>query len=127
MEMQMPWSYVFAVVITGLLVVFVGLILLIACISIIGKIITAIEKKKTEKPSDVNAAGNTVISNSMMNTTVVSDDDEIIAVISAAVAMMAEADNTSYRIKSVKLSSNTCGSSRTAWATAGLLDSTKPF
>ena len=45
MEMQMDWSYVGAVVITGLVIVFVALILLIAAVWIMGKIFGAIKPK----------------------------------------------------------------------------------
>ena len=48
MEMQMELSYVFAVVITGLVVVFLGLVLLILFINIIGAIFKSIAGKKKE-------------------------------------------------------------------------------
>lgn len=130
MEMQMEWSYVFAVVITGLVVVFAALILLIIFISALGKLFEAsAEKKKSQelaaiKSEPVKAAVQPEISQSeeIYEET---DNDEIIAVISAAVAMMAAAENKSYRIKSVKSVKN--GSSRNAWAMAGIRENTNPF
>lgn len=126
--MQMEMSYVIAVVITGLVVVFLGLVLLIAFISAIGAIFKKIDRKKAaakaaeaaEKPAEAPKAAvqPAAVSNS--------DSDEVIAVISAAVAMMSAADGTSYRIKSVKAAVQN-GSSRSAWAMAGLRETTNPF
>lgn len=125
--MQMEMSYVIAVVITGLVVVFLGLVLLIAFISGIGAVFKKIDKKKTEakatadsKPAEAPKAS---VPASVPAAS--SEDDEVIAVISAAVAMMSAADGISYRVKSVKAVQN--GSSRSAWAMAGLRETTNPF
>lgn len=123
----MEMSYVIAVVITGLVVVFLGLVLLIAFITAIGTIFKKIDEKKAaaqaaqaaEKPAEAPKAAVQPAASS-------SDDDEVIAVISAAVAMMSAADGTSYRIKSVKAAAPN-GSSRSAWAMAGLRETTMPF
>lgn len=124
MEMQMEMSYVWAVVITGLVVVFLGLVLLIAFISIVGKIFTAIDKSKKNKTveSPAKDAGVTSVDNGFA----ASDDTEVVAAIAAAVAMMGIADNTTYKIKSIKAANN-ARPSRNAWAMAGLNDSTSPF
>ena len=53
MEMQMEWSYVGAVVISGLAIVFVALILLIAAVWVMGRIFTAV---KSESPSEYTAS-----------------------------------------------------------------------
>lgn len=124
----MEMSYVIAVVITGLVVVFLGLVLLIAFITAIGAIFKKIDEKKAaakaaaaeSKPAEAPKAAVTPAAASG------SDDDEVIAVISAAVAMMAAADGTSYRVKSVKPAAQN-GSSRSAWAMAGLRETTNPF
>ncbi|MDE5577960.1 MAG: OadG family protein [Oscillospiraceae bacterium] len=125
MGMQMNLSYVFAVVITGLVVVFLGLVLLIAFISLIGWLFKTMDKnKKAAKPADIpvpKAAAPAAVKQVQS-----ADDDEVIAVISAAVAMMSAADGTSYRIKSVKAASNGVPA-RNAWASAGLRESTNPF
>ncbi|MGN0675728.1 MAG: OadG family transporter subunit [Oscillospiraceae bacterium] len=127
MEMQMEMSYVFAVVITGLVVVFLGLVLLIAFISIIGKIFTAVDAKKRNKSAAAPApkAVQAPAAAAAPAAPAASDDDEIIAVISAAVAMMGAADGKSYRVKSVKAAPG--AASRSAWAMAGLRDTTSPF
>lgn len=125
MEMQ----YVFAVVVTGLVVVFLGLVLLIAFISLIGAFFKRADKNKkaakTEngKNAAVSAPKTAPVA---VNPIQAADDDEVIAVISAAVAMMSEADGIAYRIKSVKAASNGVPA-RNAWASAGLRESTNPF
>ena len=128
MEMQMEMSYVWAVVITGLVVVFLGLVLLIAFISIVGKIFSVIDKSKKNKivepPSTSSKdAGVTSVENSFSDA---SDDTEVVAAISAAIMMMGIADNTTYKIKSIKAVNN-ARPSRSAWTMAGLNESTSPF
>lgn len=54
------------------------------------------------------------------------DDDEVIAVISAVVAMMSEADGTTYRVKSVKPVQSGFGG-RSAWAMDGRRSNVAPF
>lgn len=127
MEMQMELSYVFAVVITGLVVVFLGLVLLIAFISLIGTFFKRADKNKKaadgEKSTPVPAPKAAPVS---VKPVQAADDDEVIAVISAAVAMMSETDGTAYKIKSVRAASNGVPA-RNAWASAGLRESTNPF
>lgn len=125
MEMQ----YVFAVVVTGLVVVFLGLVLLIAFISLIGAFFKRADKnKKAAKTENGKSAAVSATKTApvAVNPIQAADDDEVIAVISAAVAMMSEADGTAYRIKSVKAASNGVPA-RNAWASAGLRESTNPF
>ena len=125
MEMQMEMSYVWAVVITGLVVVFLGLILLIAFISIVGKIFTAINNSKKNKTVE-SPAKESKVSTVDNGFTAESDDTEVVAAIAAAIAMMGIADNTTYKIKSIKAVNN-ARPSRNAWAMAGLNESTSPF
>lgn len=117
----MDWSYVFTVVLTGMVVVFLGLVLLIAAITIMGKIFEALRaSKKDEKPAPAAkpapAPKPPVVSS-------LADDDEVIAVIAAAVAAMAEADGTVYAIKSVKRSAPR----RNAWGAAARSEMTSSF
>ena len=127
MGMQMELSYVFAVVITGLVEVFLGLVLLIAFISLIGWLFKTMDKnKKAAKAADAPAPKSAPAAVSPAKAVQSADDDEVIAVISAAVAMMSAADGTSYKIKSVKAASNGVPA-RNAWASAGLRESTNPF
>ena len=125
MEMQMEMSYVWAVVITGLVVVFLGLILLIAFISIVGKIFTAINNSKKNKTVE-SPAKESKVSTVDNGFTAESDDTEVVAALAAAIAMMGIADNTTYKIKSIKAVNN-ARPSRNAWAMAGLNESTSPF
>ena len=55
------------------------------------------------------------------------DDDEVIAVISAVVAMMSEADGTTYRVKSVKPVQQSGFGGRSAWAMDGRRSNVSPF
>lgn len=130
MGMQMEMSYVVAVVITGLVVVFLGLILLIAFISIIGAIFKKLNQKgtppaKTNAPAAVKPVPK-IVSQPAVTAVSSSDDDEIIAVISAAVAMMSAAEGKNYRVRSVRAASSKA-SGGNAWASAGLRESTNPF
>ena len=132
MEMQMEMSYVIAVVITGLVVVFLGLVLLIAFISLIGAIFKKMNQRKSSAPkADVPAAKpvpkvQPVTVSKPAPASAYEDDDEIIAVISAAVAMMSASEGKNYRIRSVRAASAK-GSSGNAWASAALREATRPF
>lgn len=123
MAEKLDFSYVTAVVITGLSVVFLGLVILILFVWAFGKIFTA--RKKTA-PNDKDAAPKTAAPEPMPVVNVSNDnEDEIIAVISAAVASMGQADGKNYRVKSVKAVKNR--PSRSAWSLAGVQNDTMPF
>lgn len=115
------------VVLTGFVVVFAVLILLIVIIKIYSSIVSKAQQrgnKKTkvaEKPKEAPAVTTPV---SVAPATVADDgvNEEVIAVISAAVATMYGSPEKA-RIKSIKKSSG----GRSAWANAGLLDNTRPF
>lgn len=129
--MQIEWTKVWAVVITGLVVVFLALVLLIIFVTLFGKIFQSSSKKSNDKknstppapqkpaPVEVNATKETVASES--------EDDNIIAVISAAVAMMAAKDGKNYAVKSIKRAINKSRSSRSVWGAAGQRENTRPF
>ena len=125
------FSYVWAVVFTGLSVVFLALVILILFVWIMGKIFSAIDKSKKKKSEASKAAApaakTPAKAPAQAAKAVVSqgDDDEIIAVISAAVAAMGEAEGKTYRLRSVRASGNR--SSRSAWSMAGLQNDTMPF
>ena len=104
MAEKLEISYVTAVVITGLSVVFLGLVILILFVWAFGKIFPSRNKPtpnekvpapKVTAPAPVTAPVN--VSND--------SEDEIIAVISAAVASMGQADGKNYRVKSDRFSS----------------------
>lgn len=119
------------VVLTGFVVVFAMLLLLIFIIKIYGSIIMKVQqsgKKKKDKaamkqhfehPAAVSKSAPVIAEQTAGDEGI---DGEIIAVISAAVASMYDSPEK-VRIKSVKKS----GAVRSAWSNAGLLDNTRPF
>lgn len=125
--MQMEWSYVGAVVISGLAIVFAALIILIFLVWIMGKIFDKLNAKKSggnakkapaaesSKPAPVNITA----------TPAADDESEVIAVIAAAVAAMSEEYGTPLRIHSIKRSAVSKRSN--AWARAAAGESTSAF
>lgn len=119
------------VVLTGFVVVFAMLILLIFIIKIYSAIVQKAQsagsnskkgkKKKDEKPAEKPAAAPAPVVTASAATDGISD--EVVAVISAAVATM-YGSSEKARIKSIKKSSD---GGRSAWAKAGVLDNTRPF
>ncbi len=111
---------------SGLLIVFSVLVLLVGIIKLFGIVFSG-EKKNKNKPQKEpqqpvqapKAEPPVVLASS-------NDDDEIIAVISAAVYAYSQSENKNYRIKSVK-PVNTTHTGRPAWAAAGVAQNTKPF
>ncbi|MBQ3566334.1 MAG: OadG family protein [Oscillospiraceae bacterium] len=121
------YSYVWAVVITGLAVVFASLVILIAFVWLMGKFFSMGNNKKKISAEPVTATKpvTQVPVRTVNANTATADDDEIIAVISAAVAAMGQAEGKTYRVKSVRAVNNRA--SRSAWAMAGLQQNTAPF
>lgn len=119
------------VVLTGFVVVFAMLVLLIFIIKIYSAIVQKAQnvgsnskkgkKNKDEKPAEKPAAAPAPVVTASAATNGISD--EVVAVISAAVATMYGSSEKS-RIKSIKKSSD---GGRSAWAKAGVLDNTRPF
>lgn len=119
------------VVLTGFVVVFAMLILLIFIIKIYSAIVQKAQsagsnskkgkKNKDEKPAEKPAAAPAPVVTAIAATDGISD--EVVAVISAAVATM-YGSSEKARIKSIKKSSD---GGRSAWAKAGVLDNTRPF
>lgn len=115
------------VLLTGIVVVFTVLFVLIAAIKIYGTIVyTAQQKKnaKKQKKAEEKAAVAKPVVTEVIEPEITDDDtvpDEIIAVISAAVdAMYSKTRCTVKTVKRVR-------ESRSAWSTAGLLENTRPF
>lgn len=119
------------VVLTGFVVVFAMLILLIFIIKIYSAIVQKAQsagsnskkgkKNKDEKPAEKPAEAPAPVVTASAATDGISD--EVVAVISAAVATM-YGSSEKARIKSIKKSSD---GGRSAWAKAGVLDNTRPF
>lgn len=127
-ERNLSSGTVSSVVITGIVVVFIGLILLILFVSIYGKIFELIENKKAkknnEKLNSVNPAPVKVVEKPT-SALVVEDgiDEEVVAVITAAIAAMSAKSGKKMMLKSIK---NT-KPARPAWANAGIVENTRPF
>lgn len=126
---NIDWGLVASVVVTGLVVVFLALIILIVAVSLIGKVFTAIDNKKN-MPKDNEKHINSVSNNERKNSNDVilelssdSDSDELIAVIAAAISsvMEAEGNKKPFVIKSVKRVSGV----RNVWNQAGLIENTQ--
>ncbi len=122
--MQLSGEDTAAIVITGLSVVFLGLLLLIGFVSMFGFIFTRKKKPKkvTESPKAeqpvklvVNEPAAPAIEDGI--------SDEEVAVIAAAIAAISEKSGKPLAIKSVTRSRN----QRPVWASAGLNDNTRPF
>ena len=122
------WGSVGIIALTGILVVFLILAILIFFFWLMGTIFKAVDKKKKSKAAEkaalTAAAPATPVVEAAEEPEETDDSDEIMAVIAAAVAAYSEQDGKDYRIRSVK-PSNT--GNRTAWGLAGMADNTRPF
>lgn len=129
--MGVNWGFSWSVVITGLVVVFIVLLILVAFCFIMGKIFSSIEKKKSEKVSEISKAqpvqSSPVKTQSAVEVEAVQDGigDDVVAAITAAVAVMMSSDGEQkpFAVKSIKRSRD----ARPAWKTAGISDNTRPF
>lgn len=123
-----------SVVITGIVVVFIGLILLIVSVSIYGALFSAAAKKKAKKEQEAQNASNS--SENLPKPApapvpapaadpVIEDgiEEETVAVIMAAIACMSASGGKKLVLKSVKTSKP----QRSAWSSAGIVENTRPF
>ena len=110
-----------SVVITGIVVVFIGLVLLILLVSIYGKIFDVINGRAARKAEEAKKAAEAA----KAVAPVVEDgiEEETVAVIMAAISAMSSAEGKKLVLKSVK----TAKPQRPAWSTAGIIDNTRPF
>lgn len=128
-DIDMNFEYVASVVITGITVVFIGLILLVVILLLFGLISKVRRKsagKKVRTDSEIKADKVLLPSEEISSAVPEIEDEieeEIVAVISAAIAHMSAKSGKKLTLKSVK----TAKPQRTAWAAAGLIDNTRPF
>ncbi|MCH5204181.1 MAG: OadG family protein [Oscillospiraceae bacterium] len=122
------WSSVGIIALTGILVVFLILAILIFVFWLMGTIFKAIDKSKSAKAEAKKnteaAAAKPVVSSVEAEPAVgedYTDDEEIVAVISAAIAAYTE---QSFTIKSIRKHDSRA---RSAWSTAGISENTRPF
>ncbi len=126
------WSSVGIITITGLLMVFVILALLIFIFWAMGKFFMTLDKKKAAKLEAEKAAKAAEAAKKAEAAPAaapeieeeISDDDEIIAVISAAIAAYSEQDGKQYEIRSIRRKDSR---TRSAWSLAGIGENTRPF
>lgn len=121
-HVDMMWS----TLVTGIVVVFLILILLVFILWAMGKVLNLKKKPKNtpaEAAASVQAAPMPVVSEPEIEE-YDEDDGEIIAVIAAAIAAYGEADGKQYRIASVKRKEK---SLRSNWSAAGINENTRPF
>lgn len=119
-----------SVVITGIVVVFIGLVLLILLVSIYGKIFDVINSRAARKAEEAKKATEAAKAATKpepvkVAAPVVEDgiEEETVAVIMAAISAMSSAEGKKLVLKSVK----TAKPQRPAWSTAGIIDNTRPF
>ncbi len=122
-----------SVVITGLVVVFIGLILLILFVTLYGLIFKNINDKKAAKiKAEAEAAAENTrkeAENSARSAPAAPMEiedgisDEIVAVIAAAVAAMSAQSGKKLVLRSVK----NAKPSRSVWASAGIAENTRQF
>ncbi len=114
------------VTMSGLLIVFAMLVLLVVILAVFGSIMSRIsgapkkekpkKEPKVEKKVDVPAASVVSVS--------ASDDEDVIAAISAAVMMMYEGTGKTPVIRSIRPAIKGV---RSAWGMAGVMNNTRPF
>lgn len=119
-----------SVVITGVVVVFIGLILLIFFVFLYGRIFEAINNKKSEKSkkileNKVSAASNQNNNNQSEPIPIIENgiDEEVIAVITSSIMAMSAKSGKKLALKSVKHAKPI----RPVWANAGIAENTRPF
>lgn len=128
-NIDMNFEYVASVVITGITVVFIGLVLLVVILLLLGLISKAKIKSADKKAELKNTVKTDVASMPKVEPAKpaleIEDniEEEIVAVITAAIAHMSEKSGKRLTLKSIK----TAKPQRTVWAAAGLMDNTRPF
>lgn len=120
------WGSVGIMTLTGILVVFFILAILIFLFWVLGKTFQTIDKSKKAKAEAAKAAAEAAKPAAPVEEVVEEEDndDEIMAVISAAIAAYAEEEGTSYTIRDVKKRDKRA---RSAWSLAGIGENTRPF
>ena len=124
-HVDIMWS----TLITGLIVVFLILIILVAFLWSMGKLLNLNIKKKPKEakaaPPPAPAPAPAASAPAPIPAEEYDEDDsEIIAVIAAAIAAYGERDGKQYRIASVKRQDR---SQRSSWSAAGISENTRPF
>ena len=135
---ELDWGLVGSTVVTGLVVVFLILAILVLFLWLFGKVFKGIgnlQQKKAQKAAEEAAAKKAAETKKPAAPAPVQtsaapeieyeeeDDDEIIAVIAAAIAAYGEAEGKQYRIASIKRPRT----ARSGWSAAGIADNMRGF
>lgn len=118
---QDDWGLVYVTVLTGLVVVFVILGLLVAILYGMGAILGG---KKVKNAEPAEAIAPPVPVEPEISEELYEDNGEIVAVISAAIAAYSEKDGVNYTIKRIKRADK---QPRSNWGNAGVNENTRPF
>lgn len=122
-ETAMNWGTVGSTVVTGIVVVFLILAILVGFLSLMGMILGGRKKSAPPAPAaEKPAAAAPVVNKIEDEAEDDADDAEIIAVISAAIAAYGEAEGKQYRIASVKKRDRAV---RSGWSAAGIAENTR--
>ena len=125
-NIDLMWS----TLITGLIVVFLIIIILVAILWGMGKLLNINRKPKAAKsapasaPAPAPAPVPPAPAQPAEEEYYDEDDSEIIAVIAAAIAAYGESEGKQYRIASVRKRDR---SQRSNWSAAGISENTRPF
>ncbi|MGN1119783.1 MAG: OadG family protein [Oscillospiraceae bacterium] len=122
------WSSVGITALSGILVVFLILAILIFVFWLMGTVFKTIDKSKKAKAAaavkEQPAAAPAAAPAEVVEDVVEDNDDEIIAVISAAIAAYSEEDGKTYAIRKIERKDRR---TRSAWSLAGIGENTRPF
>ncbi|MGN1340952.1 MAG: OadG family protein [Oscillospiraceae bacterium] len=127
------WGSVGIITLTGILIVFCILAILIFFFWLMGTIFKGIDKSKKAKAEAAKAAQAAKTAAAapaapapapVEEVAAGDNDDEIVAVISAAIAAYAAEEGTSYTIRNIRRRDS---KTRSAWSLAGIGENTRPF
>ncbi|MCM1335174.1 MAG: OadG family protein [Eubacterium sp.] len=114
------WGTVGSTVVTGIVVVFLILAILVGFLSLMGVLLR--KKKKDPAPAAPAPSVSAPVIREAAEETEEEDDGELIAVISAAVAAYGEAEGKQYRVVGVRQREKTL---RSGWSAAGIAENTR--
>lgn len=113
-------------ILIGLVVVFGVLILLTLVFYLFGKTVSRGGGTANTAPAAPPPAAPQPVAKAA-RPAAAADEDEVVAVIAAAVAAMGAADGKRYAVKGIRRAGPAQGGRQSAWAMAGLAESTRPF
>ena len=129
---KLEGSQILAMTMIGLAVVFSALLILVIYLYCSGSLFKKANGSRKSAPAKAAPAAKPVPAKpapaapaAKAVPAAAGDDDEVIAVIMAAISAMGAAEGKTYQLRSVR--PVTRGSGRSAWAQAGLSDTTRPF